>query len=65
MASEALRSARRVAVSSAKRAEKRGEAAARPRLCDAAERLVEAELWPFPKYAELLFHHQTGAPEEY
>ena len=34
-------------------------------LSDAAERLVEADLWPFPKYSELLFHHQSGAPEEY
>lgn len=34
-------------------------------LSDAAERLVEAELWPFPKYSEILFHHQSGAPENY
>jgi len=24
---------------------------------DAAERLVEASKWPYPKYSEILFHH--------
>lgn len=34
-------------------------------LSDAAERLCDAGLWPFPKYDEILYHHQSGAPEEY
>jgi glutamine synthetase len=33
-------------------------------LSDTAERLVAADLWPFPKYSEILFHHHSGAPEE-
>jgi glutamine synthetase len=33
-------------------------------LSDTAERMVDAGLWPFPKYSELLFHHHSGAPEE-
>ena len=33
-------------------------------LSDTAERLVEADLWPFPKYADILYAHQTGAPED-
>jgi glutamine synthetase len=32
-------------------------------LSDTAERLVAADLWPFPKYSEILFHHHSGAPE--
>ena len=33
-------------------------------LSDTAERMVSADLWPYPKYSEILFHHHSGAPEE-
>ena len=33
-------------------------------LSDTAERLIAADLWPYPKYSEILFHHHSGAPEE-
>ena len=29
--------------------------------CDAAERLVSKDLWPFPSYQDILFAHHTGA----
>jgi glutamine synthetase len=32
-------------------------------LSDTAERLVSAELWPYPKYSEILYDHHSGAPE--
>ena len=33
-------------------------------LSDTTERMVSADLWPYPKYSEILFHHHSGAPEE-
>ena len=33
-------------------------------LSDTAERVVQTDLWPYPKYSEILYQHHSGAPEE-
>lgn len=32
---------------------------------DTAERLVDADLWPFPKYKDILYTHHSEAPQHY